>query len=96
MSGASYSTTGPQIHSIGITRTEGDDKPVIEATIRCSPAQRIMAVSDTKGTTYHEHGQIFESASLNLNPTWRWIRFEVIGPDGAKAWSNPYDLTSLA
>ena len=95
VSGASYGSTGPQIHDITITRSGGTDEPLIEATIRSSPAQRLMAVSDTKGTTYHEHGELFENASIQLSPAWRWARFEVIGPDGAKAWSNPYDLTEL-
>ena len=94
--GATYATNGPQIHDIEITASEGDDGPVIQAAVRCSAAQRIAAVSDVKGADYHEYGQTFDAATLQLNPAWRWIRFEVIGPDGSKAWSNPFDLTSLA
>jgi hypothetical protein len=96
VNGASYGSTGPQIHGIDITRTDGADGPAIEASVRCSPAQRIVAVSDTKGASYHEHGALFEAASVPLAASWRWVRFEVIGPDGAKAWSNPFDLTTLA
>ena len=62
----------------------------------CSPAQRIAAVHDAYGTEYHEHGAEFESATFLLRPTARWVRFEIVGPKGDKAWSNPFDLTRIA
>ena len=52
VAGASYGSTGPAIHDIQLRRTdrEGDDRTQVEATVSCSPAQRIAAVSDSFGT----------------------------------------------
>ncbi len=88
--GASYASTGPLIRDIQLQRTDGG---AVEATVACSPAQRIAAVHDAYGTEYHEHGALFESAVFSLRPTARWVRFEIVGPQGDKAWSNPFDLT---
>ena len=95
--GTTYSSTGPEIHDIQIRRIdqEGDERTQSEATVRCSEAQRIFAVSDTFGTQYTEDGAIFKTATFPLRPNARWARFEIVGPDGAKAWSNPFDLTGL-
>lgn len=89
-SGASYGSTGPEIRDLRLRR-DGD---VFEATVRSSPARRIAAVHDTFGKEYHRHGELFEEAVFTLRKGARWVRFEVIGPDGSKAWSNPYDLTA--
>ena len=96
-SGASYSSTGPEIHAIQLRHAqEGDlEKRLVEATVRCSPAQRIAAVFDAKGTEYHEGGNLFETATFDLRPNTKYVRFEIIGPDGNKAWSNPFDLTTI-
>ena len=95
--GASYGSTGPEIHDIQLRRVDqpGDDNQVVEATVRCSEAQRVVAVCDSLGMEYREPGKTFESATYTLRPNARWARFEVIGPDGSKAWSNPFDLTGL-
>ena len=93
--GASYGSTGPEIRDIQIRRIdkEGDERTQAEATVSCSPAQRIAAVSDSFGVEYHQHGDLFETATFALRPNARWVRFEVIGESGQKAWSNPFDLT---
>ncbi len=95
--GASYGSTGPEIHDIRLRRTDqpGDEDRMVEATVRCSEAQRIAAVHDAYGTEYREPGKTFEKARFSLRPNARWVRFEVIAPDGSKAWSNPFDLTGL-
>jgi hypothetical protein len=95
--GAGYSSTGPQIHDIQLRRVDqpGDEKTEVEATVHCSEAQRIVAVHDLVGMEYREPGKSFERATFTLRPNARWARFEVVGPDGAKAWSNPFDLTGL-
>ena len=97
-SGCSYSTTGPEIRDISLRRVpagEGEDSGKVEATVRCSEAQAVRAVNDAYGTEYREHGSTFEEATFPLRPGSRWARFEVIGPDGAKAWSNPRDLSEV-
>ena len=95
--GASYGSTGPRIHDIQLRRVDrpGDESQLVEATVRCSEAQRIAAVHDQVGVEYREPGKTFESATFTLRANARWARFEVVGPDGAKAWSNPFDLTVI-
>ena len=97
VAGASYGSTGPEIRDIQIHRTdkEGEERTQAEATISCSPAQRIAAVSDSHGTEYHQHGELFETATFALRANARWVRFEIVGENGHKAWSNPFDLTRL-
>ena len=95
--GTSYGSTGPKIHDIQLRRADAadDEKQVVEATVRCSEAQRVVAIHDKVGMEYREPGKTFESAKFLLRPNARWARFEVIGPDGTKAWSNPFDLTGI-
>jgi len=91
-SGAGYSSTGPQIFDIQLHGGEGR---AVEATVKCSPAQRIAAVLDSRGTEYHEGGKLFETATFTLRPGSKHVRFEIIAPNGDKAWSNPFDLTAF-
>jgi hypothetical protein len=95
--GASYGTTGPQIIDIQLRRSDKstDKSRIVEATVVSSEAQRVCAVCDAYGTEYHEHGKSFETATFPIRANARWARFEVIAPDGTKAWSNPFDLTDL-
>ena len=95
--GSSYGTTGPEIHDIKLRRVDeaSDDRRVVEASIKCSEAQRIYAVCDSFGTEYKSGNGTFDSATFTIRPNARWARFEIIGPDGTKAWSNPFDLTTL-
>jgi len=89
--GASYGSTGPDIHHISVERGSGTEPAV--ATIRCSEAQRVFGVCDTYGMQYYDPNGTFEEATFALRPGAKWVRFEVVGPDGSKAWSNPVDLT---
>lgn len=96
--GAAYGSSGPRIDQITLRPTvePGRDEAVVEATLHSSPARRILAICDVYGNQYHEQGTLFERATFRLRPGARWVRFEVVGPDGSKAWSNPYDLTNLS
>ena len=95
--GSSYCSTGPEIRNIEVRRIDqqSDGHTLAEATVTCSPAQRIAAISDAHGTEYHEHGALFETATFALRANARWVRFEVVDASGQKAWSNPFDLTGL-
>jgi hypothetical protein len=95
--GACYASSGPEIHDIQVRRVDGggEDRLMFEATVRCSEARRVFAVCNAWGTEYHEHGKTFENATFPVRPNSRWVRFEVVGPTGEKAWSNPFDLTGL-
>lgn len=91
-SGASYGSTGPEIHHISVEK-KGEGQAAI-ATVKCSEAQRIYGVCSTYGTQYYDPNVgTFEEATFALRPGAEWVRFEVVGPDGSKAWSNPIDLT---
>ena len=51
-------------------------------------------------TLYLQDGRVlfaFKRAPIEHNEAFDagGARFEVIGPDGSKAWSNPFDLTGL-
>jgi hypothetical protein len=96
-SGASYGSTGPEIHGIQLRRVDepSDNRSVVEASVRCSEAQRIYAVCDSYGTEYRTGNGTFDSATFTVRPNARWVRFEIVGPDGTKAWSNPFDLTGI-
>lgn len=95
--GNSYASTGPLIHDIQLRPADNStpERRVVEATVRCSEAQAIFAVCDAYGASYRQTGQTFEQATFNLRPNARWVRFEVVGPDGRKAWSNPFDLSEI-
>ena len=95
--GTGYGSTGPEIHDIHLRRIDrpGDQEQLVEATVRSTEAQRVSAIHDVFGREYREPGKTFETATFTLRPNARWVRFEVIGPDGSKAWSNPFNLTGL-
>lgn len=88
-SGASYGSTGPEIHDISIEGGGGD--PAV-ATVKCSEAQRIYGVCSTYGVQYYDPKGTFDEATFALRPGAEWVRFEVVAPDGSKAWSNPFSL----
>ena len=51
-------------------------------------------MQDTYGTEYREGGDLFTEATFALRSNAKWVRLEIIGPHGDKAWSNPIDLRS--
>ncbi len=98
--GCAYVSSGPEIRDIQLRRVDdtGDGNQVVEARIRCSEAQSILAVFDSHGTEFRDrtgHGKTFEEATFTLRSSARWVRFEIIAPDGTKAWSNPMDMTKV-
>jgi hypothetical protein len=95
--GASYASTGPEIFNIQLRRLDDprDGVRLVEASVHCSEAQRILGVCDAFGVSYQEPGRTFERATFTLRRNARWARFEIIGPDGSKAWSNPFDLAAV-
>jgi len=95
--GASYSSTGPEIKDIKLKRleVEGEERRTVEATVSCSEAQRIFAVCNAYGVEYHEDGTLFETATFTLRPGAKYVRFEIVDAKGNKAWSNPYDLKDI-
>jgi hypothetical protein len=95
--GAAYASTGPEIHDIRlrvVNRTD-DGWPVVQAHVRCSEAKMVLGVGELYGTHFCLPGSTFTEAVFDLEPGIRWVRFEIIAADGAKAWSNPFDLTAL-
>jgi len=94
VNGSSYGSTGPEIHDIRLEKVDEDDRgnAIVDATVRCSEAQRIAAVMNRVGREYRQD-ETFEEATIRMRPGALWVRFEIIGPDGSKAWSNPFDLT---
>ena len=96
--GCAYVSSGPEIRDIKLRRVDdgGDGNRIVEASIRCSEAQSILAVFDSHGREYRpKNGSTFEEATFTLRPNVRWVRFEIIAPDGTKAWSNPMDLAEV-
>lgn len=95
--GASYSSTGPEIHDVQFTPIPGStaERRIVNVSLRVSPCQRIAAIGNVYGGEYQENGEVFTSATFTLRPNTRWVRFEIIAPDGQKAWSNPFDLIKL-
>ena len=49
-------------------------------------------MQDAYGAEYREGGELFTEATVTLRKNAKWVRFEIIGPTGDKAWSNPFDL----
>lgn len=94
VSGASYSSNGPNIFDIRLEALtpNSDQAPRVRAHLQTSPAQRIWAIGDVYGREVYAGGTLFEQAQLDLPRSLRWVRFEIVGPDGSKAWSNPFDL----
>ncbi|MGA1198215.1 MAG: PHP domain-containing protein [Candidatus Latescibacterota bacterium] len=92
--GASYSSSGPEIRNIQLKLVD-NKKRTVEATVSSSKAQRIFAVCDSYGVEYHTGGKLFETATFTLRPGAKYVRFEIVDAKGYKAWSNPYDLTRL-
>lgn len=95
--GASYVSTGPQILDIALQRVGADEADLkqFQATIRCSEARRVLAITNHIGAECYDQGRMFDQCTMDLRPTNQWVRFEIIGPDGDKAWSNPFDLSAL-
>jgi hypothetical protein len=81
--GSFYASTGPEITEFYVE--DG------AAHVTCSPAKAIhfVAYEDRGWSFYQEGDEPITSASLKLQGTESYVRAEVVGLDGKKAWSNP-------
>lgn len=90
-SGQYYASSGPLIQDLRVR----DGRLVM----RFSPAQevRLVAAHGYAPTHYPPPGQAsFTSLDWPLDPGLLYVRAEVIGPTGRKAWSQPIFLDDLA
>jgi hypothetical protein len=91
--GASYASTGPEIHDVSVRPCGSKQgRSVYKAQVKCSPAVRVQGICDVYGGYHYEGGQEFPEASLELPAMARWVRIEVFDSTGRKAWSNPIPL----
>ena len=90
-----YSSQGPQIHQLTISRDQ--------LHITCSPVESIAVVGGTS-RTLTRIGHAITSASLplpDLAKSWTpitpspWVRVVIIDQSGKRAWSNPIWLNEL-
>ena len=93
-SGATYSSTGPVIKDVRIRTLANpvDAKRSIEVSVDCSEAGRVAAITRGKGADYWLEGETFETATLAIADDSKWVRIEVVDPQGRKAWTNPVAL----
>lgn len=98
--GASYCTTGPDIHDLRIKQLADsrDAKRKFRLEVRCSEALRVTAICSQGGADFPagplEPAYPFEQATLLL-PQADWVRVEVADMHGRNAWSNPIDLSRI-
>ncbi len=91
--GEFYSSQGPQIYDMKVTKTSSGTS--LEVT--CSPVNSITLVGGTS-VTQTRLGQAITSATLDLSkldnswlngPPSKWFRLVIIDNAGKKAWTNP-------
>ena len=80
--GSYYSSSGPTIHGVEVAGGE--------IRVRCSPAGKIAFVTvPCLGVCYKaEEGGLTE-ASYTPGPGEHYVRVQVTGEDGGRAWTNP-------
>ncbi len=80
--GEYYSSTGPQIHDIRITKTSVE--------VDCTPVVSILVQGHGSSMTYLR-GEARTTGHLSLERLTNspWIRITVIDRAGKRAWSNP-------
>lgn len=77
-----YSSTGPEIHHIGVC-----DGTI---TIRCSPARRVLVTGCVPGKQVQAGDALTEcSFPLEEPGTSPYVRVTVVDAAGGRAWSNP-------
>lgn len=84
--GCFYASCGPVI----------EDARIVEGTltVKCSPAEVVNFIAQTShGWSIHaDEGQQITSAEVAVSPAWKYVRVEVVGVDGKRAWTNPFIL----
>src|SRR5260370_23553063 len=96
-SGAFYSSQGPRIHDVEISRAT--------ARITCSPVHTIALVTNAsraasrvgRGVTIPtiEFAELAKSAWTDPPPPFKWFRVVVIDGPGRRAWTNPIWVDTL-
>lgn len=85
-SGHYYSSTGPEIHHIGLHGGE--------LTVRCSPASRVLVTGGVPGKQVRSGHALTETRiPLGLLQTGAYIRVTVIDANSRRAWTNPIWLS---
>jgi predicted metal-dependent phosphoesterase TrpH len=92
--GAYYSTQGPEIIDLALVETAGSAKgaqPGRKVVVRSSPARSItFKAQRSRGRqVLPTEGELLSEAEYPLSGSERYVRVEITGPDGKKAWSNP-------
>lgn len=94
-----YASTGPQIHSLSIENGT--------LSIDCSPAQYIKITTHFRRGAHilpKDDDSVLTHGEYDLNPwlqLWQengddaFLRIEVVGPDGSKAYTRAYRLSEL-
>ena len=84
--GCYYSSCGPVIEDARIE----DGK----LRVRCSPAMEIhfLAQRSWGETFYADGGELLTSAECPVDPSWNYVRVEVIDSQLNHAWTNPFIL----
>jgi hypothetical protein len=103
--GAFYSTMGPEILDLDLIETFPDHsappagssaRATRKVIVRCSPAQSItFKAQRSRGRrVLPAPGELLTEAEYTLAGSERYLRVEIIAPDGKKAWSNPFFFDS--
>ena len=84
--GAFYASTGPRIDDFRLRRGR--------VTLRCSRASEVRFLGrDYYGAIRRpQRGKTLTTAEADITPAWKYVRAEVVAPDGRVAWSNPIVL----
>ena len=82
IAGEYYSSTGPKIHDIRLTKES--------IGIDCSPAATIVVQGNGTATaTLHGLSITSENLSLDRLKSSPWLRVTIVDRLGKRAWSNP-------
>jgi len=84
--GCYYSSSGVEILDFQLR----DGK----ACVRCSPAREIhLMAANWHGRSFYAEGNAgITEAEADVSNDWRYVRAEVVGTAGCRAWSNPIYL----
>lgn len=80
--GKFYASTGPSIY----------DMRVVDGTLQleCSPAHKIRLVgADRYAPTLQKQGELLTRLDYKIDTALKYIRPEIVAPDGRKAWGPP-------
>jgi hypothetical protein len=84
--GRFYSSTGPRVRNFGLSGGS--------AYVECDEAREIhlMAANWHGMSFFAPEGGSLSSAEAEVAPDWRYVRAEIVGAKGGRAWTNPIYL----